>query len=1046
MTGITDFDALRRAMAENSERPEGPARNARAEELLAAAEGLGIPLAVIEALGHQLKVYNYSSEKDRMFVPFARLLRMWDERPGDFDAYEAHSLHWVFKWVSAGMLDQPHIPLASAEKWLAEMAHRYRLAGHSERAVRSAEFSVAQHIGDRARARRAYAAWLAADRDEMADCPACELHGQGAWQAELGRDAEALELWRPVLEGEYSCAHEPHTVLASSLVPLLRLGRVDEARAHHLRGFRLVRPMESMRGAFADHVEFCALTGNEARGLELLAERPAYFTDDGQPRSRMDFLAAVTLLMDRLTALGLGGQRVPGPAGRTWTAAELAAHARAGTLELAGRFDVRNGTPAVGDAVRARLARRPLVDRLPLGVRTVRPAVSPVNPPVPVAEAAAAEPGPAGLPALVAEARRLSETLRPHALEAWAAVGRAAEDTGDTGLDPWDRGAVADHEAMSLGPGGIPLFDRAAALYAEAGDPGEALAARARGAYMRALAGDVDTALTAVDALRDEALALYAAEATGVRQTASVLMSHARVLMRRVDEKAARAAGAAGTGGADGAPERTGAADSGPGTGPDGEGSGTAPGAEPSRHAPGAEGGGASAGAEPASAAAASVRSAEAAAERAVREVLALVDGRAGDDVRLAARGAEARAMLGELAERSGDVRRAVGLFGEAAAAYVDAGLPWCAVEYEVRVAALSHLTDPAEAERALRAALEHGGPYVEAAGRAQLHLQLAEVTGARGAAGEAAEHALQAAHWADEADESVTLGAWARHQLGGFLLRQGRCAEAAEVLESVLPDLTAETHGEGAVVQAWWWLGDCLSELGEHRDAAERRLRAADIARHWPEQQDHATLAHLAAESLSDAGLVAEAERAYLRAGELWRELGNPLFLVRSVRARGWLALRGDSGADGARELMAEAVSTCERALQDAADPVAREQLAAELGGTHRQFGELLARSVAGETEEGVIRAALGEALVRMDRAAEVFGSLGAEGLHSRTGAELAAARLAAALDRPAEAASRARAVLAAYEDTVPGDETTRARRAEAADILGPPEATPER
>ncbi|NJP71457.1 hypothetical protein HCJ99_11300, partial [Streptomyces sp. C1-2] len=70
-----DFDTLRRAMADNYEQPEGPARNARAETLLAEAEKLGIPLALIEALGHQLKVYNYSSEKDKMFVPFARLLR-----------------------------------------------------------------------------------------------------------------------------------------------------------------------------------------------------------------------------------------------------------------------------------------------------------------------------------------------------------------------------------------------------------------------------------------------------------------------------------------------------------------------------------------------------------------------------------------------------------------------------------------------------------------------------------------------------------------------------------------------------------------------------------------------------------------------------------------------------------------------------------------------------------------------------------------------------------------------------------------------------------
>ncbi|MGW4939327.1 tetratricopeptide repeat protein, partial [Streptomyces sp. NPDC004166] len=328
MSQVMDFESLRQAMADNYEQPEGPARNGRAEQLLVEAEKLNIPLAVIEALGHQLKVYNYSSEKDKMFVPFARLLRMWDERPEDFDAYETHTLHWVFKWMSAGMLGQPHIPLASMEKWLGEMEHRYRLAGHSERAVRSAEFNIAAHVGDTGRADRAYRAWLAADRDDMADCHACELHDQGWWQAHKGDDEQALRLWRPVLEGEHVCAHEPHAVLASSLVPLLRLGLLDEARAHHLRGFRLVRAMESMRSAYADHVEFCALSGNEARGLELLAERPAYFTDSGEPRSRLDFMAVTALLMDRLVERGFGDRAVPGPAGREWTARHLAATSR----------------------------------------------------------------------------------------------------------------------------------------------------------------------------------------------------------------------------------------------------------------------------------------------------------------------------------------------------------------------------------------------------------------------------------------------------------------------------------------------------------------------------------------------------------------------------------------------------------------------------------------------------------------------------------------------------------------------------------------------
>lgn len=969
-----DFDELRRAMAENYEQPEGPARNARAERLLAEAEKLNVPLAVIEALGHQLKVYNYSSEKAKMFVPFARLLRMWDERPEDFDEYEIHSLHWVFKWMSAGMLNQPHIPLASIEKWLGEMEHRYRLAGHSQRAVRSAEFSVAAHIGDLDRAERAYGAWLAADRDTMADCHACELHGQGWWRARRREDAEALELWAPVLEGEYSCAHEPHTVLASSLMPLLRLGRPDEARAHHLRGFRLVRAMESMRGAYADHVEFCALTGNEARGLELLAERPAYFTDSGDPRSKLDFMSVVALLMDRLTARGLGEQTVPGPAGRAWTAGELASHAREEALSLAALFDARNGTAYVSTHVRERMDQRPLLDRLPLGVRAKRTTVTLPAPRRPAAEKAGTAAAGEGLPALLAEARRLSASLHPGSVEAWAAVARAA-DTEGAELDAWDRAEIVDHEAIGLGPEGLPLFERAADMYEAAGDPGEALAARARGANVHALTGHADAAMDLIAEPYERILALWSTGGTGARQTASVLVGRARILVQRMHE--------------------------------------------------------------------AEDADAVALAEDAVRELADFVEPRRAEDVRLASRAAEARGMLGELAARGGDAQAAAELFAEAAERYVAAGLPWFAVQYEARLAGVAqHLGDLETAERAARAALEHGGTELEPVGHAQLHLQLAELLGAGERVEEAAEHALEAAHWADEAGEGPTLGAWARHLLGGFLLRLGRWAEAAEVLESALPDLTAETHGDGAVAQTLWWLGDCHTELGEHREAADRWLRAADIARHWPEQRDHAMLAHLAAEALARAGLPADADRAYARAVDLWGELGNVHGYVRALRARAWYAAResreapGPADLDQARELMGDAVAGCEAALSDVAGEEHRRRIVAELGETCRQFGDLLARSVAEDAEPASFGPVFEEALGFVERAVSVYGSLGPDFLDARTAAELAAGWLEVDLRRGGAAVERARGVLSVFADS-DDDETAVARRGEAGRLL---------
>ena len=140
----------------------------------------------------------------------------------------------------------------------------------------------------------------------MSDCHACELGGQGDWHEPIGDDAEALRAWAPVLRGERDVHRGAAPVLAKSLLPLLRLGRVDEARANHLRGYRMVRGNPNLLRAIGQHIEFAALTGNEARGLEMLAEH-------AQPararRRRVDAVNRLAFLEAR--------RRAAAPAGRT---------------------------------------------------------------------------------------------------------------------------------------------------------------------------------------------------------------------------------------------------------------------------------------------------------------------------------------------------------------------------------------------------------------------------------------------------------------------------------------------------------------------------------------------------------------------------------------------------------------------------------------------------------------------------------------------------------------------------------------------------------
>ena len=845
-----------------------------------------------------------------MFVPFARLLRLWDERPEDFDEYEIHSLHWVFKWMSAGMLDQPHIPLASIEKWLGEMEHRYRLAGHSERAVRSAEFSVAAHIGDLARAERAYAAWLAADRDTMADCLACELHGQGWWRARRREDAEALELWAPVLEGEYTCAHEPHTVLASSLVPLLRLGRPDEARAHHLRGFRLVRAMESMRGAYADHVEFCALTGNEARGLELLAERPAYFTDSGDPRSKLDFMSCGGPAhgpADR--TLGSAIRRSPVPPGVPGPPANWPSHAREEALSLAARFDERNGTTYVGTHVRERMDRPPLLDRLPLGVRldadrrsgAARPGGrTPVEPPATAA----------GRPARAA--RRGAAARRrpciPDAVEAWAAVARAAEAEGAE-LDTWrPRRDRRPRGHRSSGRRASRLFERAAELYEEAGDPGEALAARARGG-VRARPG----------------------RATSTRPWQPISEPYER------DPRALRRRRAPACG------RRRPCWWGGRGSSCSRIARGRRPRTPARWHA----------------------------AEDAVRELRSSSrrTPRGGRTAR--PRGPRRRGRCsGSWPRAAGTRRRPPSCSPGRAAVSSRPGCPGS--RWSTRPGSPGSRTTSATSPR------PPSGRPARRPGARRGRIWSRRVTpsctsssprslGARRAGRRGRRHALEAAHWADEAGEGPTLGAWARHLLGGFLLRLGRWAEAAEVLESALPDLTAETHGDGAVVQTLWWLGDCLTELGEHREAAERsaagRRHRPALARAARPRDARPPRRRVPRPAPGCPPRPTGPTHAPAISGA---SLGNVHGLVRALRARAWLALRDGGGAGrgtprGCRTRSGECDAALSEADRRGVPRAARRRTRPHPPPVRRPAGPLRRRGRGGRRDRGRLRGGAG-------------------------------------------------------------------------------------
>lgn len=530
--GVQTEQELYNALDELREEPYGTARSARTEELVEAAERFefdeALPLALIELL----TAYQFGNESRKSPVLFGRLLKLYQEKPESFNDRAVHGLFWCFKWITTTLLDLPEIPLASIEGWIAQMKTHYVAAGKPMHAVHTSRFKLASHTGTGLDA--AYEQWATRPRDEFSDCEACEARTRGVYWANREDHARALREWEPVLAGKLTCAEEPVSTIAYALLSLVREGRLDDAVSLHRSGYRSAKTEVAADSRVGRHLEFLALTGNSARGLELLAENRRRFDSTTDPHGRLAFLDGVRVLLTRLVAEGAGDAPVAGPGGRAYTVDSLLAEVAEQTDELARRFDERNGTTYQGDIHRGRCARQPLTSEpLALGVR-----VKPVAEAATVVAVPVAAPRPAvpeDFATLLAEAREAIKTLRPDHRALWNVV---AERATEEDIDDLLRAELATHEGNRLAKKrawneAAAARLRAADLYDQAGKPGHAVVGRTRAEWC-AFLGDEERATrswTELDDLLAQAEVLLAQEQLTPGQYVAV--RHARAGVAR---------------------------------------------------------------------------------------------------------------------------------------------------------------------------------------------------------------------------------------------------------------------------------------------------------------------------------------------------------------------------------------------------------------------------------------------------------------------------------------------------------------------------------
>ncbi|MFJ9598263.1 hypothetical protein ACIRS3_36665 [Streptomyces virginiae] len=875
---------IRQELAQVVAVPAGRARSSRAEALVDRARATADAPLLLDAMATLMSAYDRGDERGRMFEVFDQALRLWDEDPSLFDGRASNRLVGEFEWI--GGLDHPEVPLASIERWAGGMERRRALAGLPRRTVRAQEFLIATHVGDHVRAEELLRQWPAVDPGR----PDTVL---GAWHVRQGRDAEALRIWEAVLAGGDGCAGEPARVLAHSLLPLVRLGRSDEARSHHLRGYRLVRGQGRVLEEIGRHIEFCALTGNETRGLDILGRHAVHLDGGSNPAKRLSLLESAVLLLRRLAALGLGAEPVTGPPGPAWTVDALLLHCERERGALSARFDRRNGNTAVSDRSRARSEQQPVLERLPLGIRGGLSA--PARVPVPGGEG---QPGPVrGVDQLLAEARRLRDSGHPGSRAAWSvldqeAAGRPVEGCLRAELAA-QRGLRLAEEIVRVGiwpsdedlAAATDAFEEAAEAFRASGAPAEAAVNRAHAALTLAYGYERgEEALALADEAERAVRALAEAGSATPRQVTAVLLARGRTA------DLVRSVGARSAGGVHSLGE----------------------------------------------------------VERFFTDAAAYAEAAAGtDEESPALRSLAAQAQRAAADCVFGNSGRRVVLLRACSDNHLLAGRPWDAVEPFLELAReLAGLRERPAAEAAAAAAYEamgHGaGPVdpesVDPESVGNVYLLLARLALESAAYEDTARHALRAGLWYEACapEQASRQSALAYLALAEAYCGTGRYEEAAEVVRALLPDVR-NGHGGEDLLRAREVLGRSLRGLGEHPTAAQQLVEGAERL-----GQAYVCGPYYAA-GLRETAEAPETgpEAAYQ---EAW-ENGSAVDRAGLLRSRA-----RQSGAAGgcpgdAASMLAKAQSLLEEALAEAEGRGERgEELRGELANTWQPLGEFLA------------------------------------------------------------------------------------------------------
>jgi hypothetical protein len=337
---------VERLIAEARALPHGSVRIELVEEAVRIADAHKNVQLAYAARDELVESACFGARPDLLIVAFSWCLSTFDQHPeADISEY---SLLWRMKWVVSALPKFAEIELETIHRMLDDMERRFRNYCGSTQAVVGKRRTVALQTGDIEAARAAHRQFTRMARSFLSDCLACELDAEAGYFMDTGRPAVGIRKAEELINGGMKCARVPDATFGDVLLPMLRVGRGEEAMAYHKKGYPRVRRDTDYMTHWGQHLSFLALTDNDARVVKLLETHLPAVEASHDPLSKLSFLRSMLLtlecLADRRQKLKL---RLPPESPLANESGEydlekLALRTRERVLEMSRRFDERN--------------------------------------------------------------------------------------------------------------------------------------------------------------------------------------------------------------------------------------------------------------------------------------------------------------------------------------------------------------------------------------------------------------------------------------------------------------------------------------------------------------------------------------------------------------------------------------------------------------------------------------------------------------------------------------------------------------------------------